>query len=71
MLAILESETVRVAPVLLNIPPAPPPFALLEDVFKVIVELEMERVPLLSNPPPLLEVLAPVTVTPEIVKLPP
>lgn len=68
---IVELEIVRVAPVLLNIPPAPPPLLLLEDLFKDTRELEIERMPLLSNPPPLLEVFAPVTVTPEMVKLPP
>ena len=46
----------------------PPP---LLAVFPERMELEMERVPELLKAPPVPEVFAPVTVTPEMLRLPP
>ena len=61
----VELVTVRVPP--FQMPPPP----LLPATLPEMVELEMLRVPLLEKPPPWLEVFAPETVTPEMVRLPP
>ena len=41
LFVMIELETVRIAPVALKMPPAPPPLAMLEDLFEDTVESEM------------------------------
>ena len=63
----VELVTVRVASTLLKMPPPLPPSA----KFPEMVELETVRLPELLKAPPIPEVFAPVTVTPEMLRLPP